>query len=78
MQDEAFLEENPWTGCIENNSKDTAYIIYTSGSSGEPKGVEMSHVAAMNTIEEILHMWNIGAEDSVLNISAFDFDLSVF
>lgn len=70
LQDEAFLEENPWTGCIENNSKDTAYIIYTSGSSGEPKGVEMSHVAAMNTIEEILHMWNIGAEDSVLNISA--------
>ena len=56
LQDEAFLEENPWTGCIENNSKDTAYIIYTSGSSGEPKGVEMSHVAAMNTIEEILHM----------------------
>ncbi len=49
LQDEAFLEENPWTGCIENNSKDTAYIIYTSGSSGEPKGVEMSHVAAMNT-----------------------------
>ena len=78
LQDEAFLEENPWTGCIENNSKDTAYIIYTSGSSGEPKVVEMSHVAAMNTIEEILHMWNIGAEDSVLNISAFDFDLSVF
>lgn len=56
LQDEAFLEENPWTGCIENNSKDTAYIIYTSGSSGEPKGVEMSHVAAMNTIEEILHI----------------------
>ena len=32
----------------------------------------------MISIEEILHMWNIGAEDSVLNISAFDFDLSVF
>ena len=59
LQDEAFLEENPWTGCIENNSKDTAYIIYTSGSSGEPKGVEMSHVAAMNTIEEILHLLKI-------------------
>lgn len=78
LQDEAFLEENPWTGCIENNSKDTAYIIYTSGSSGEPKGVEMSHAAATNTIEEILRIWNIGVEDSVLSISAFDFDLSVF
>ena len=39
---------------IQHTGKDTAYIIYTSGSSGEPKGVEMSHVAAMNTIEEIL------------------------
>ena len=78
LQDETFLEETPWSGCIENNPKDTAYIIYTSGSSGEPKGVEMSHAAATNTIEEILRIWNIGVEDSVLSISAFDFDLSVF
>lgn len=78
LQDETFLEETPWNGCIENNPKDTAYIIYTSGSSGEPKGVEMSHAAATNTIEEILRIWNIGVEDSVLSISAFDFDLSVF
>lgn len=78
LQDETFLEETPWSGCIENIPKDTAYIIYTSGSSGEPKGVEMSHAAATNTIEEILRIWNIGVEDSVLSISAFDFDLSVF
>ena len=78
LQDETFLEETPWSGCIENNPKDTAYIIYTSGSSGEPKGVEMSHAAATNTIEEILRIWNIGVEDSVLSISAFDFDLSGF
>lgn len=78
LQDETFLEETSWSGCIENNPKDTAYIIYTSGSSGEPKGVEMSHAAATNTIEEILRIWNIGVEDSVLSISAFDFDLSVF
>lgn len=78
LQDETFLEETPWSGCIENNPKDTAYIIYTSGSSGEPKGVEMSHAAATNTIEEILRIWNIGVEDSVLSISVFDFDLSVF
>lgn len=78
LQDETFLEETPWSGCIENNPKDTAYIIYTSGSSGEPKGVEMSHAAATNTIEDILRIWNIGVEDSVLSISAFDFDLSVF
>lgn len=33
------------------------------------------YIARQGKIEE---MWNIGAEDSVLNISAFDFDLSVF
>ena len=37
LQDEAFLEENPWTGCIENNSKDTAYIIIHRALSGELK-----------------------------------------
>ncbi|WP_301108726.1 AMP-binding protein, partial [Sporosarcina sp.] len=78
LQDENFLNEKPWNGCIENDPGASAYVIYTSGSSGEPKGVDMSHAAAMNTIEVILHMWDIDARDSILNISAFDFDLSVF
>lgn len=78
LEDETFLGEKQWDGGIENNPDTSAYIIYTSGSSGEPKGVEMSHMAAMNTIREVLRMWNIGANDSILNISSFDFDLSVF
>lgn len=78
LQDENFLNESPWEGKIEKNPEASAYVIYTSGSSGEPKGVDMSHAAAMNTIEVILRMWDISSADSVLNISAFDFDLSVF
>ena len=78
LQEENFLNEKPWEGRIENDPDASAYVIYTSGSSGEPKGVDMSHAAAMNTIEVVLRMWNICEMDSVLNISAFDFDLSVF
>ena len=78
LQDENFLNEKPWDGDIEDDPEASAYIIYTSGSSGNPKGVDMSHAAAMNTIEVVLRMWNIGAGDSILNISSFDFDLSVF
>lgn len=80
LQDETFLNETEkqWDGCIVKESSASAYIIYTSGSSGEPKGVEVSHAAAMNTITEVLRIWNIGTDDSVLNISSFDFDLSVF
>ncbi|MFI5834189.1 amino acid adenylation domain-containing protein [Micromonospora sp. NPDC051300] len=55
-----------------------AYVIFTSGSTGEPKGVEVSHAAAMNTIEAIRRRYDIGAEDRVLAVSALDFDLSVF
>ncbi|SFE48481.1 amino acid adenylation domain-containing protein, partial [Actinopolyspora alba] len=55
-----------------------AYIIYTSGSTGDPKGVEITHAAAANTIDAINHRYTIGPHDHVLAISALDFDLSVY
>jgi amino acid adenylation domain-containing protein len=57
---------------------DLAYVIYTSGSTGEPKGVEITHAAARNTIDEINARYGVGPEDRVLAISALDFDLSVY
>jgi amino acid adenylation domain-containing protein len=55
-----------------------AYVIFTSGSTGEPKGVEITHGAAMNTISEINRRFEVSAADRVLAISAIDFDLSVY
>jgi yersiniabactin nonribosomal peptide synthetase len=55
-----------------------AYVIYTSGSTGEPKGVMVSHRAALNTIDAINDRWDVGPEDRVLAVSALDFDLSVY
>ncbi|GAA0584090.1 amino acid adenylation domain-containing protein [Kribbella sandramycini] len=57
---------------------DLAYVIYTSGSTGEPKGVKLTHAAAMNTIDDLIERFGIGADDRTLAISALDFDLSVF
>lgn len=56
----------------------SAYIIYTSGSTGKSKGVEISHGAARNTIDEVIRKWNISKLDVVLNVASLDFDLSVF
>lgn len=57
---------------------DSAYVIYTSGSTGMPKGVEMTHKAAMNTINEVTELFDIKNTDKVLNVSSSDFDLSIF
>ncbi len=55
-----------------------AYVIYTSGSTGQPKGVMMTHRAAMNTLRDITTRFAIGPSDRVLAVSALSFDLSVY
>ncbi|MFI2652670.1 AMP-binding protein, partial [Micromonospora fulviviridis] len=38
---------------VEVADEALAYVIFTSGSTGEPKGVQVSHRAAVNTVEEV-------------------------
>lgn len=62
----------------EISGSDLAYIIFTSGSTGEPKGVAISHRAAVNTIEDINRRYGVDYRDSVLGVSQLNFDLSVY
>ncbi|MFJ4658061.1 amino acid adenylation domain-containing protein [Nocardia sp. NPDC088792] len=55
-----------------------AYVLFTSGSTGEPKGVEVSHRAAANTIDALITHFELGADDHTIGLSALEFDLSVF
>ncbi|MGK4907951.1 amino acid adenylation domain-containing protein [Streptomyces albus] len=55
-----------------------AYIVFTSGSTGDPKGVEITHGAAANTVEDVNERYGVGPDDRVLAVSALDFDLSVY
>ncbi|WP_205873880.1 non-ribosomal peptide synthetase [Mycobacterium camsae] len=57
---------------------DTAYVIFTSGSTGIPKGVMISHRAAVNTLDDVNDRLGVGATDSVLAVSQHTFDLSVY
>ncbi|ELR66769.1 Long-chain-fatty-acid--CoA ligase [Photobacterium marinum] len=60
-----------------NNGERLAYVIYTSGSTGEPKGVMITHNAALNTIEDINRRFTMNENDRVLGVSGIYFDLSV-
>ncbi len=55
-----------------------AYVIYTSGSTGQPKGVVISHQAAMNTIVDVNKRFTVNHTDAVLGLAQLGFDLSVF
>lgn len=57
---------------------DPAYIIYTSGTTGKPKGVVISHEAAMNTIYDVIERFSLNRETVILGLSNLAFDLSVF
>lgn len=57
---------------------DLAYVMYTSGSTGEPKGVAMQGSAVANTLNDVLDRFNVGAADRVLATAGLHFDLSVF
>lgn len=55
-----------------------AYVIYTSGSTGSPKGVMISHRAALNTVVDITERFEVTAADAVLGLAGLGFDLSVY
>ncbi|CAM3715355.1 amino acid adenylation domain-containing protein [Nocardiopsis rhodophaea] len=57
---------------------DLAYVIHTSGSTGEPKGVMISHRAAVNTVHDINQRFAVGDADRVLGLASLGFDLSVY
>lgn len=54
-----------------------AYVLFTSGSTGEPKGVEVTHDAAMNTVEFVARHFEIGPADRCLALSTLEGDISV-
>lgn len=65
-------------GVGELGSDALAYVIYTSGSTGDPKGVMISHRAAVNTIDDVNTRFRVGEDDRVLGLASLGFDLSVY
>ncbi len=53
------------------------YVNFTSGSTGIPKGVAVSHRSVIEFIECFVDIFGINQEDIIANQAPFDFDVSV-
>jgi amino acid adenylation domain-containing protein len=60
------------------SSSDPAYIITTSGSTGEPKGIVHTHASALAYAAESVELYGVHAADRVADTAPNHFDQSTF
>jgi amino acid adenylation domain-containing protein len=62
----------PWRTVPEN----LAYVLYTSGTTGEPKGIEISHRALVNHSTAMARHYGLQPTDRVLQFASISFDVA--
>ncbi|BCX68943.1 non-ribosomal peptide synthetase [Pseudomonas izuensis] len=72
------LPPSPAAEPLSVEPNDLAYVLYTSGSTGQPKGVMNEHGALMNRIHWMQDAFPIGPNDRVLQKTPYSFDVSVW
>lgn len=59
------------------SGRETAYILFTSGSSGLPKGVPVSHLALSNCLTSLAREPGFSADDHMAWMTTISFDIAV-
>jgi long-chain acyl-CoA synthetase len=59
-------ESEPRTELVDRDPSDTAVILYTSGTTGTPKGAELTHMNLLGNCETARSLFDLGSEGVVL------------
>lgn len=72
----ATLPRAPRAALVPPSPSNTAYVVFTSGSTGAPKGILVEHRALCTAVVALAMPMRINTTTRHLNFAAFTFDLS--
>ncbi|MET4731026.1 amino acid adenylation domain-containing protein [Lysobacter enzymogenes] len=70
-----FAEQPP---ALDADGRDLMYVLYTSGTTGEPKGVMLEHAGVAALLQWMIRAYAFDGADRVLQKTPYTFDASVW